>query len=129
MTCLNNGLCRPLLLNYSCECLGTSFSGRHCETVSQSTVIHKAVSKSFGYVAILFLTSMILFFVIMDVLKYGFGIDPSKGELEKIRRRRRKPLRKAKPPPVIQKFVYVNAQPPLESIFLNEISITDETNI
>jgi len=46
----------------------------------------------------------------MDVLKYCFGIDPAKNELEKVRRKKR--AKKAKPPPVIQKFVYVHAPPP-----------------
>jgi hypothetical protein len=108
--CLNNGVCRPLFLNYTCECLGTSFSGRHCEIVSQTTVIRQAATKSFGYIAILSLVCVVSFIVIMDILKYCFGIDPVKDELEKSRKV--KAAKKAKRPPVIQKFHYVNAPPP-----------------
>jgi hypothetical protein len=104
--CLNNGVCRPLFLNYSCECLGTSYSGRHCEIVARSTAIRRIVSKSFGYVGITCLVVTAAFFVIMDILKYCFGIDPTKYELEKIRRA--KAMRRAKRTPVIQRFIYVN---------------------
>ncbi len=107
--CLNKGVCRPLFLNFTCECLGTSYSGRYCETVATATVVRQAVSKSFGYIAILGLISVISFFVIMDMLKYCFGIDPLKEELEKIRKA--KVAKKANRPPVIQRFVYVNAPP------------------
>jgi hypothetical protein len=76
---------------------------------STLTVVRQAVSKSFGYIAILCLISVISFFVIMDILKYCFGIDPLKEELEKIRKA--KIAKKAKRPPVIQRFIYVNAPP------------------
>src|SRR5271155_4830901 len=85
VTCLNNGICRPLFLNYKCECLGTS-SGRHCEIVPTRTIIRQIVTKSVGYIAILFLIGVAGFIIVMDVLKYGFGIDPTKDELERIRR-------------------------------------------
>jgi hypothetical protein len=104
--CLNNGVCRSLFLNYSCECLGTSYSGRHCEIVATSTAIRRIISKSFGYVGITCLVVTAAFFVVMDILKYCFGIDPTKYELEKIRRA--KAMRRAKRTPVIQRFIYVN---------------------
>jgi hypothetical protein len=84
------------------------------------------VSKSFGYIAILCLTIVILFFVIMDVLKYVFGIDPTKDELERIRREKR--AKRRKPPPVIQKFVYVN-RPQSRTTTDKPISIIKETTI
>lgn len=105
--CENNGVCRPLFRNYTCECLGTSYSGRHCEHVATSMVIRQVVSKSCGYIAIIFLVVVVSFFVIMDILKYGFGIDPTKDELAKIRRQ--KAIKRMKHRPVIQRFTYVNA--------------------
>ena len=45
------------------------------------------------------------FVIIMDILKYCFGIDPTREELERIRREKRAKKRK----PVVQRFVYVNA--------------------
>ncbi|CAF1040910.1 unnamed protein product [Adineta ricciae] len=84
VTCQNNGICRPLLLNYSCECLSSSFSGRH---------------------SILAMITVAAFVIIMDILKYCFGIDPTREELERIRREKRAKKRK----PVVQRFVYVNA--------------------
>jgi hypothetical protein len=44
----------------------------------------------------------------MDILKYCFGIDPTKDELEKIRKEKAA-AKRAKRRPVIQKFIYVNA--------------------
>jgi hypothetical protein len=104
VTCENNGVCRPLFRNYSCECLGDSYSGRHCEITSQKTFVRKIVSKSLSYIAILSLASVVGFIVIMDILKYGFGIDPVHEERERLRRK--KQVKKHKP--VIQRFVYVN---------------------
>jgi hypothetical protein len=110
VTCLNQGVCRPLLLNYTCECVGISYSGRHCEIVATTLVVRQIVCKSFGYIAILCLTIVVSFFVIMDILKYCFGIDPTKHEFERARRKKAAG-RQAKRSPVIQRFIYVNAPP------------------
>ena len=124
--CLNNAVCRPLFLNYTCECLGTSYSGRHCEIVATALVVRQVVCKSFGYIAILFLVIVVSFFVIMDILKYCFGIDPAKHELEKFRRA--KAARRAKRPPVIQRFIYVNAPSSRRSARKNDLDI-EEANV
>jgi hypothetical protein len=76
VSCENGGVCRLLSGVYGCECLGSEYSGTRCETVSSSTRIQQAVSRSFGYVAIVSMCLMGSFFVVMDVLKYVFGIDP-----------------------------------------------------
>ena len=102
VTCQNNGVCRSLLMNYSCECLGDHFSGRHCEKVAKKIVALRIVSKSVGYIAIIFLVCTVGFFVAMDVLKYCFAIDLTEKELKHIRQK------KIKRRPVIQRFVYVN---------------------
>ena len=106
VTCENNAPCRSLFMNYTCECLTENYSGRYCEIVSTKLVTLQFVSKSFGYIAILFLLLVIGFVVIMDVLKYGFGIDPAKHELERIRRE--KARKRKQHQPVIQRFHYVN---------------------
>ena len=94
--------------NYTCECLGDSFSGRHCEVTSVKIKIYRFVSKSFGYVAILAILSVVVFIVVMDILKYCFGIDPVHGERERLREEKEK---KKKRKPIIQRFVYVNSAP------------------
>jgi hypothetical protein len=103
--CENNGVCRPLLRDYKCECLGESFSGQYCEITAIKIKIYRIVSKSFSYVGIIALIIVAMFIVIMDILKYCFGIDPVEGERERIRRKKQATKRK----PVIQRFVYVNA--------------------
>jgi len=46
-------------------------------------------SKSFSYIAILAVTLVALCIIIMDILKYGFGIDPVEEERERMRREKR----------------------------------------
>lgn len=87
VTCLNKGICRHLFLDYQCECLyGTS--GRHCENMSTSLLVRKYIAKSFAYVVIIVLCLTVAFIIIMDVLKYGFGIDPVHEERERLQRQR-----------------------------------------
>jgi hypothetical protein len=95
------------LLNYTCECLIGSYSGRHCEKSSNEIVVHQAVSKLIGYIAILVIISAAMFIVIMDVLKYFFGIDSVGKELEQINEKNK--LKQKKKPPVIIRYIYVNA--------------------
>ena len=104
VTCLNQGVCRPSLLNYTCECLGDSYSGRHCEITASKTAIFKAVSRSCAAVAIVAIAIVALFVITMDVLKYGFRIDPVR---EEAKHAEIKVTPKA--PGVAIRFVYVNA--------------------
>ncbi|UJR34697.1 hypothetical protein I4U23_027474 [Adineta vaga] len=95
ITCFNNGICRPLLLNYTCECLGNNYySGRHCEIKSKKILIFKFISKSFSYIVIIALIIVVMFIVIMDILKYCFGIDPVDEERQRIRRQKQITKRK-----------------------------------
>ncbi|CAF0985901.1 unnamed protein product [Adineta steineri] len=87
--CMNNGVCRPLLLGYKCECLGTSYYGSHCEFTARKVVISKIISKSFSYIAIIAMSIVVMFIVIMDILTYCFGIDMTRDELEQFRREKR----------------------------------------
>ncbi len=110
ITCNNNGICRSLFLNYTCECFGTSYTGRNCQITSTKTVVYQTVSKTVSYIAIIVLISVAMFIVILDVLKYCFGIDVTKVESKKIQKKKQMIKRK---PPLIIRFVYVN---PPESI-------------
>jgi hypothetical protein len=107
--CQNNGVCRSLFRNFTCECLGESYSGRFCEITASKTVVHQKVSRSLGYIAILAITSLAMFVISMDTLKYCFGIDPVREDLERIRQK--KQAMKTKRKPIIQRFIYVNAPP------------------
>ena len=70
VTCLNSGVCRGSLLKYTCQCLGDSFSGLHCENKATRLVVHQTVARSFAYVAIIALSTLVCFIVMLDVLKY-----------------------------------------------------------
>ena len=101
--CKNKGVCRRLLGGYKCECL-YGYSGDHCEITATEIVVYKTISKSFAYIAIIAMVSVAMFIIVMDILKYCFGIDPTREELERIRRNKQAKKRK----PVIQRFIYVN---------------------
>ena len=105
--CQNNGVCRSSLLNFTCECLGDSYSGRYCEITATDVKIREVAVKSVAYVAILSLLFAGSFIILMDILTYGFGIDPVK--IERKKTLRRKQLKKRKP--VIQRFIYIPAPP------------------
>ena len=105
VTCQNEGVCRSLLGDYRCECLSESYSGRHCEIKGTKVIVVQIVSKSFAAIAILGMSSIVAFIFFMDILKYCFGINPIRSELERMRRK--KPRKKFKAH-VIQKFVYKN---------------------
>ncbi|CAF3752751.1 unnamed protein product [Rotaria sordida] len=77
ITCENKGICRSMLTNYTCECLGESYSDRHCDIITKKILICRIISKSFAYIAIIPMTIVAMFVVIMDILKYCFGIDPT----------------------------------------------------
>jgi hypothetical protein len=87
VTCLNKGICRLLLHGYQCQCLFDS-SGLHCEDVATSLLVRQYVSKGFAYVVIIVLVATAAFIIILDILKYVFGIDPVREERERIRRKR-----------------------------------------
>ena len=49
-----------------------------------------SIAKSFGYVAICALITVALFIVVLDVLKYGFGIDPAREDQARAHRKKAK---------------------------------------
>jgi len=105
--CENQGVCRSLSDNYTCECVNDNYSGDHCEIVATKIKIYRIVSKSFAYIAIISMVIVAMFVITMDILKYCFGIDPVEKEREIIRRKKQRQKRK----PVIQRFIYVNESP------------------
>ncbi len=111
VNCLNNGVCQSLLLNYTCQCLGDSYSGRYCEITSNTLIIHQVVAKSFAYIAILAMISVVMFVVILDVLKYFFGIDPVDRTRKKLQSTKRKKDVERKKSVNAIRFIYVNASP------------------
>ena len=104
VTCLNNGVCQSSFLSYSCQCLGESYSGRHCEIKSSSIVLLQTVSRVFGYIGILALVTVAAWVLFLDVLKYGFGVDPAREDSDK--RQRKKQVKKDH---TAIRFIYVNS--------------------
>ena len=109
VSCLNKGVCRSSLMNFTCECLENSYSGDHCEITANRIVIYQIISKSVASVAILVIVSTVVFIVIMDLLTYCFGIDLTGARKKSERRRRRVARRKKRHVPVVIRFTYVHA--------------------
>ena len=91
--CLNGGVCRHLYLGYKCECLDQSYSGEHCEIVPSRILHYQRLSTSFASIAIIAMITVFIFIITMDVLKYGFGIDPIKKEIQRTYQRKKKTKR------------------------------------
>lgn len=128
VTCANMGVCRATFENYTCECLAGSYSGRHCETSSDRLARLKIVARSLAYVAIIAMITVIMFVLIMDILKYWFGIDATKVETEEIekeleRQRKRKVKKRKASAPV--RYVYINSPEDLRQ-HTGSISTVDE---
>ncbi|UJR31827.1 hypothetical protein I4U23_019304 [Adineta vaga] len=94
--CQNNALCRSTLNDYECECLSDSYSGRHCEVKSSRIQAYEVISKSFGYVAIIAIVATVSFVLIMDILKYCFGMDPTLIDLQEYRQEKKEKRHKTK---------------------------------
>ncbi|UJR32179.1 hypothetical protein I4U23_019643 [Adineta vaga] len=125
VSCQNSGQCISKYGNWSCLCTNSHlYSGTYCEHKSSGLRTKEIVSRSFACVAIGCLATVVSFIIIMDILKYGFKINPVGSETETWRakkehqyreaRRRRRGLKKKefnnpKSPVVALRFNYINA--------------------
>ena len=83
--CENNGRCFSSHLSWSCQCLGDSlYYGQNCEHTSSELVAKQILSKSFAFIAIIAIIAVYAFVTTMDILKYGFGIDPVDRERQRM---------------------------------------------
>ena len=102
ITCQNDGQCRSMLLNFTCQCTTSDFTGRFCEVKSTNLMVKTIVKQSFGYIAIIAIGFVLSGIVIMDVLKYFFKIDPV-AKHRRYRRRKKRPR-----PKTIVRLVYID---------------------
>ena len=103
--CENQGVCRPLVSRAICECVDGYF-GEFCQKHRGELITQKAASKSLAYIAIIALCCVVAFVVVLDILKYFFGIDPAKEERKRMREKKK---RRKKRRPVVQRFIYIPA--------------------
>jgi hypothetical protein len=96
--CENGGVCISSYPSWSCKCIDPSlYSGKLCERKSAALRTKQMLSKSFASVAITAIVAVFLFVIIMDVLKYGFKIDPVDRERQLMKaERKKKPFQKTK---------------------------------
>jgi hypothetical protein len=96
---------------WQCICLDTFYYGNYCEFETTTLKVRNVINKSCAYIAITVLVVTISFFVIMDILKYVFGIDPVAPERERLRRQKLEKQRAAQlnasQPKVALRFQYV----------------------
>lgn len=75
--CENKAVCKSALGTWKCKCLDESlYYGTYCEHASDTLVAKQILSKSFATVAIAAIAAVYSFVLIMDILKYIFGVDP-----------------------------------------------------
>jgi hypothetical protein len=74
-SCKNGGQCIDLINGFSCNCF-TFFYGEFCEIKKGELVLQENVSKAFSVVAILFIISTFGFFILLDMMRYVFKIEP-----------------------------------------------------
>ena len=75
--CENNGICLSSHLSWMCRCLDETFySGKYCQHKSTALVVKQILGRSFASIVIAAIIAVFLFVIIMDILKYGFMIDP-----------------------------------------------------
>ena len=66
-------------------------------------VVRAVVAKTFGFIAILVIVLSVVFIIVLDVLKYGFGVNAAVVQhAKKVKRARR--------PPMMIRFIYVNRE-------------------
>lgn len=123
--CENQGVCRPLVSRAICECIDGYF-GEFCQETKIEVIIQKATSQSFAYIAIIAFCCVVAFVVVLDILKYCFGIDPAKEERERMREKKQGKKRRKKRRPVVQRFIYIPA-PTDPSTPKRRLSIIEET--
>lgn len=105
VSCEDGGVCRSLIGAYRCERMNGSLTGRHCETTLFKAVLLAYFARSVGFIMIAFLSSVAIFIINLDALKYVFGISVEKkgiAPVKKMKTKRRKYL-------VIVHHFYVNS--------------------
>jgi len=86
ITCENSGICVSSYLSWTCRCLdSTIYTGLYCQVKSSSLKQKELLSKSFAIIAIVALSCVVAFVIIMDILKYVFNIDPVDRERRRLR--------------------------------------------
>lgn len=108
-TCLNRGVCEPILLNYTCHCLTDSYSGRHCEVTADKTVLLQTISRSLAYIAITAITIVATIVIVLDFLKYCLGVDPVEPLRRELQLIKREQSPKRKKPVMIVQYTYIDA--------------------
>lgn len=72
--CQNRGVCCPLYLNYSCQCLRDNYSGRSCETKINTTFL---ITSSVPSLKLFFSHSIEFILFILDCSVASIGLIPS----------------------------------------------------
>ena len=71
-------------------------------------ILRERLCKSFAYIAIIAMVTLALLIVTLDVLKYGFGIDPVKEEFERMLKKKMKMKLKQRTAVEAIRYLYVH---------------------
>ena len=92
--CENDGVCQSRSTAYQCLCVSDSYSGVYCEIESGKIRMYRISALTIACVSIAMIVACATFVVVMDILKYVFGIDAPKVEEPKKKQKRRRKQRK-----------------------------------
>ena len=100
----------PLFRDYTCLCLSNNYVGRYCETKQSPLLLLQKVTKSFASIATVYIVCICLFVIVLDILRFVFGINSTLADLKRLLRRRaaRKTKMKKKKLGKAVHFTYVN---------------------
>ena len=92
--CENDGVCQSRSVTYQCLCVSDSYSGVYCEVVSGKIRMYRISALTIACASIAMIVGCATFVVVMDVLKYVFGIHVAK--VKQFKKRRHNPKGKGK---------------------------------
>ena len=111
VTCVNGGVCRSRYNRGTCVCNDDFYYGQYCELLKTSTNVRINLNRGdgrlswslpnrsslcvgIGWLMIFVLSTFVSYILLMDILKYVFGIDPVEVDRDHLSQRRFKARRK-----------------------------------
>ena len=102
-------MCQTVNFTWKCICIdSTLYYGEYCQYQTNRLQIKQTLTKSFASIAIIAISLTCAFIVFMDVLKYGFHIDPVQIERRQLRKHQRRLARPSIKPKVAVRFQYIS---------------------
>ena len=97
-SCFNRGIYQPVCSSYECMSLSNSHSDLHCGHIATLIRIKQAVARSFASFAIIAISGLMIFVVVLDIMRYIVQIDFTRHHSNSFQMKRK--LKKMKSEPI-----------------------------